>query len=206
MRKNTLLTMPSKGKALAFYSKRIRELDSEANGLDFNLGRIRWLQGQIYLMVKKRTKHGQWNRFVASTGKSISHCQHVRKIAETITDENSHKMTYLEMLKTCYPSFRKDLNSREQKNKKKKRKSQKKSLRIDKLVDSVRRVGVDARNIVDATWLDSHREAHVTNGWYDSCLTHITATERDLKRIRKEIETRKAKLSSKAKPRLKAVA
>lgn len=181
-------------------------MQTDADLWEHNLGRLNWVRGTLLLYARLKCKRGQWGKFLASTGLSQSQSQLLRKIAQTITESNSHKLTYTEMLAVCYPSFRQALNSADPETKTKRKPKKNKSLTIDKLTDSIRKVGVDARKIVDARWLDSHHPPSDTKRIYSSCLGQITSAERDLERIKKEIKTRITKLSSKTTRKMKVAA
>lgn len=109
MVQDTIL-LPKEGKRLDVYADFILKLQTETQFFSRNLGHRSWCQGQVLLMARKQVKKkGDWGRFLSAVKISPETGRLLRRIAERVTVSQAKTLTYVEMLRIVYPSFKKTL-------------------------------------------------------------------------------------------------
>jgi len=106
--------IPDEGQPLEVYADAILNLRPKANFFGRSLGRVSWLQGKVLQRARKACPRGQWQKFLhllgdKPNGKKVMTPETARllmKVAHKVSEENSLKLEYVEMLRMVYPSFK----------------------------------------------------------------------------------------------------
>jgi hypothetical protein len=110
--------MPDEGQPMEVYADALLRLRSNADFFSRSLGRISWIQGKVLLRARRACPRGQWQKFLhlldrKPNGKPLLTPETARllmRVAETVSEANSRKLEYIEMLRMVYPSFKQTIN------------------------------------------------------------------------------------------------
>lgn len=106
-----IIQPPTAGESLSVYLAYLKTLKADSLSWDRGKGRMSWLQGTVLLHARKACQEsgvdGAWGKFLGSVGVKETTAKYLRKIAVTISEEESHTLGYDEMLARCYPSYSK---------------------------------------------------------------------------------------------------
>jgi hypothetical protein len=93
----------------------IVEVRDEAARSERSTGMLNWHLGKALFLARGKCPRGKWNEFLVSVGyhKSRAHAYHCIKIAREIPEERAREMTYSEMLRTVYQSYKGEFDALE---------------------------------------------------------------------------------------------
>jgi len=104
------IRLPKAGQKPEVYADFLLSLRSDAGVWDRGKGRMSWVQGRALNLARPACKKpGTWDALLKSIKMTASTAKHLRKVADVVTEEQSHVMGYAEMLCIAYPSYRKQL-------------------------------------------------------------------------------------------------